>query len=126
MGHLVIHESPDQEFPPECECGDRFLIGVTVVPCKDTVALQTGPFKPKTQIDWSIIEAIEDGWADANGHSWGDWLPSDVTFWAKLPRKPRGLEVCEHGVKEGDWCETCHREYRQAAEEYEAAQRECA
>ena len=25
--------------------------------------------------------------------------------------------VCEHGVKEGDWCEPCNRAYKEAAKE---------
>jgi hypothetical protein len=28
-----------------------------------------------------------------------------------------GREVCEHGIREGDWCEPCNKEYKRAARE---------
>lgn len=36
---------------------------------------------------------------------------------ALLERNP--LLACEHGVREGDWCEACNREYKRAAKENE-------
>lgn len=28
---------------------------------------------------------------------------------------PPRPDVCEHGIPEGDWCETCNRAYKEAA-----------
>jgi hypothetical protein len=113
--NLIIHESPDQQFPPECECGDRFLVGVTVVHHPQAaMTKQSGVYTPKTRIDWSVIVATETGWDDTNGDSWGAWSPDDVTFWAKLPMKPKGLEVCEHGIRDGEFCEECNKAMKEA------------
>jgi hypothetical protein len=120
VSNLIVNE---QQFPPPvCECGDQFLVGVTVIPFRNTLAKQTGVYTPETRIDWQIIEATENGWQDANGHAWADWSPSDVTCWAKLPAKLKGLDVCEHGVQEGVYCEPCNKEYKRAAAEHEATE----
>lgn len=40
---------------------------------------------------------------------------SNVNIDGVLFRGPERSDVCEHGVPDGEWCETCNREYRRAA-----------
>lgn len=37
--------------------------------------------------------------------------------WQEAVRQQSDMEVCEHGVREGDWCADCNPEYKLARNE---------
>lgn len=54
---------------------------------------------------------------DKYAHWTADRLDAEI---ALMQKARAALDVCEHGVQDGDWCEPCNKEYKRAAVENES------
>lgn len=90
------------------------------LPLADSGEMRFRTHELARKLFWSA--ASEDGFLFRADHGpvhiddlW-PFLLADVQMMASklMPMVCRGIQACEHGVREGDWCSDCNADYKQA------------